>query len=608
MKVFGKNVSLQTINNLKLRTKIVLVVNLLMIVFLFLFGLYFYKSEKKRIIQTTDKVMYKNLEELQTILTTLWPENSGIEQIMLNTVDEGLTGTVFVQKKDSLDYVVPRLQVMDKIQRNIHTNARNLYMEGIKDIFNKITYYNAGYPFIVNKEGRLLVHPSIEGENIAETVFFNKMVSDGKLKGKLNYVWPESNFGEQKILYYQYYEPLDAYISASFYENAIFQELQNLKLRIIVVIMGILVVFSITMWYLVKPIVGKINVLVESINTLANGKLIKKFKNPAKDEVGEIMKSVNRLTDNLQKNADFAKEVGSGNLETEFEALSEDDILGNSLLEMRKSLKLTKEEEERRKAEEEKQNWSSRGLAKFNDILRSNESLAVLGDKLTSEMVDYLEANQCGLFVVNQEDNDAIELISAYAYDRKKYISKKIAVGEGVIGTCVKEGKTVYLRDVPNNYIEITSGLGKATPRELLVVPLRHEEKILGVLEVASFKAFEKHEIEFVEQVAETIASSISNVMINENTNKLLEKAKQQAEQLSAQEEEMRQTMEELTATQEEMQRKNKQMEELHQKHLDNESELKAQVQNAAEKEKALQAEIVQKNKTIQELENQTGQ
>ena len=347
--------------------------------------------------------------------------------------------------------------------------------------------------------------------------------------------------------------------------------------------------------------------MADRINTLASGKLIDKFNSSTKDEIGKIMNSVDSLTEMIRKNTNFANEIGSGKLDSDFNVLGEGDVLGNALLEMRKSLNQSKEEEEQRKSEEEKQNWSSRGLAKFNDILRSNDNLSVLGDKITSEMAEYLDANQCALFVVNDEQQNTIDLISAYAYNRKKFLSKSINSGEGVAGTCLKEGKTIYLKNVPDDYIQITSGLGQATPRELLVVPLRHEEKILGVFEIASFKAFEKHKIEFVQQVAETIASSVSNVMINENTNKLLEQARHQAEQLASQEEEMRQTMEELSATQEEMQRKNKQMEDLNQKFKDNEADLQRKIEKATLKEKELMKEIEQKNLKIQELEKKTG-
>jgi transcriptional regulator with GAF, ATPase, and Fis domain len=109
---------------------------------------------------------------------------------------------------------------------------------------------------------------------------------------------------------------------------------------------------------------------------------------------------------------------------------------------------------------------------------------------------------------------------------------------------------------VPQDYVRITSGLGGENPKSCLLVPLRVNDAIYGVLELASFNLYADFEIELVEKLAETIASTISSVKINESTRVLLERTQQQAEEMKSQEEEMRQNMEELSATQEEMQRK----------------------------------------------------
>jgi PAS domain S-box-containing protein len=113
----------------------------------------------------------------------------------------------------------------------------------------------------------------------------------------------------------------------------------------------------------------------------------------------------------------------------------------------------------------------------------------------------------------------------------------------------------VYLKEVPENFVRITSGLGEALPRNILIVPLKLEEQVFGLIEIASFKMIEDFEIEFVEKLGESIASTISTVRNSERTNKLLQETQLQAEQMRAQEEEVRQNMEELSATQEEMQR-----------------------------------------------------
>jgi PAS domain S-box-containing protein len=118
----------------------------------------------------------------------------------------------------------------------------------------------------------------------------------------------------------------------------------------------------------------------------------------------------------------------------------------------------------------------------------------------------------------------------------------------------------VYLEDIPAGYLSISSGLGGSNPKSLLIVPLKLEDQIFGVIEIASFNKFSKHEIEFVERVTESISSTLSLAKINTRTADLLEKSQRQAEEMAAQEEEMRQNFEELQATQEESARREAEM------------------------------------------------
>lgn len=257
--------------------------------------------------------------------------------------------------------------------------------------------------------------------------------------------------------------------------------------------------------------------------------------------------------------ANFIEGVSSGNYNIHLTDISETDGLGATLVTMRNKLRQNAETDRRR-------NWSTTGLAQVGDILRaSNTSTAELYDSIIRFVVKYSESNQGGLFVLNQ-DNEAdqyLELVACYAFERKKYLTKKVGIGEGLVGQCFVEGERIYLLDVPEEYISITSGLGGANPSALLIVPMKVNEKLYGVIEIASFKKYEDYEIELVEKLAESIASTISTVRTNESTRVLLEKTQQQAEEMRAQEEEMRQNMEELEATQEEMRRKEKHLQDL---------------------------------------------
>lgn len=247
----------------------------------------------------------------------------------------------------------------------------------------------------------------------------------------------------------------------------------------------------------------------------------------------------------------FVEAVSSGNYNIEIAGNTGDDNLTNMLVNMRDKLKSSAEDDKKR-------NWTTSGLAQIGEILRVTSNASVLYDNIIKFIVKYTKSNQGGLFILHEEEgqNKYLELVACYAFERKKYLTRQVEIGDGLVGQCFLEGERIYLRAVPEEYVNITSGLGAAPPRTLLVVPMKVNDTIYGVIELASFNLFEEYEIELVEKLAENIAATISSVRVNETTRELLERTQQQAEEMKSQEEEIRQNMEELEATQEEMRRK----------------------------------------------------
>ena len=253
-------------------------------------------------------------------------------------------------------------------------------------------------------------------------------------------------------------------------------------------------------------------------------------------------------TQRVVKISGFIESVSAGNYSIEIDST---DDLSNKLINMRDTLRNNADEDQRR-------NWSTSGLAEIGEILRSSGNTKELYDNIIKFVVKYVKSNQGGLFLLNDdnEHDQYLELVSCYAFERKKYIEKRINTDQGLVGQCYMEGARIHLKKIPDGYVHITSGLGGTNPNSLLLIPMKVNEKTYGVLELASFQAYQEHEIILVEKFAESIASAVSSVKINESTRILLEKTQQQAEEMRSQEEEMRQNMEELSATQEEMLRK----------------------------------------------------
>ncbi|MEJ2003396.1 MAG: GAF domain-containing protein [Cyclobacteriaceae bacterium] len=326
------------------------------------------------------------------------------------------------------------------------------------------------------------------------------------------------------------------------------------QLRYITIILGgILVLIGFVSSYVMnRSITPPINYLKDIVQKLGKGQLPdareRKFN---KDEIGEMAQAVNTLIDGLKSTTVFAENIGNGNYDSEFTPLSENDVLGNALIDMRDNLARVAEDDKKR-------NWSTEGLARFGEILRKNNNdINRLADEIIASLVKYLEANQGALYILEKKDSgdEVMEMSACYAWQKKKYLSQEIIRGEGLVGQVWQEMATIYLTDVPDNYVKITSGLGDANPTSILIVPLMVNDEIYGVVEIASFNEITPNEIDFVEKIAESIASTISSVKINATTQRLLEESQEMTEQMRSQEEEMRQNMEELQATQEEMQR-----------------------------------------------------
>jgi methyl-accepting chemotaxis protein len=218
----------------------------------------------------------------------------------------------------------------------------------------------------------------------------------------------------------------------------------------------------------------------------------------------------------------------------------------------------------RQKDEDEKAKWVAEGHARFGEIFRGTSDLRKLSDEVLKNLVKIMNGNQGSVFILNNQNTEKpfLELTACYAYERKKYEMKSIEPGEGLVGQCYLEKDTIVMTQVPDHYVRITSGLGEATPGFIVIVPIKTNDQIEGVLEIAAFRKFPDHHVRFLEKVCEGFASVIRSAKVSEETKALLDTSQNQMEELRAQEEEMRQNMEELHATQEAMERKTKEADE----------------------------------------------
>ncbi len=428
----------------------------------------------------------------------------------------------------------------------------DLILSRFQDLIHEIKPFPNSYAFLLSNKGIFVAHP--------DTAFFKKnindklpnLVKDVKLLEKVqqgevfNFTYADKK-GE---IYYYTFAPIVIGKTETPWSlgivvpiNEIMAEANtNYNINFLVGIIGLLILVLVLVLF-TNNITRPINKMTKLLLEVATGKIDKSITLDIStgDEIEVMANALSASIGGINNKTDFARLIGSGNLDSDLTLLSEEDILGKSLLDMRDSLIKAREEENKRKSEEEKVKWANEGMSLFSEILRQNNSnQSKLGDEIIKNLVWYLNATQGGIFVINDKsEGDEYELVASFAFDRKKFLKKSFAKGDGLVGTCAAEKDVIHLTEIPQDYIEVTSGLGGSNPNSLLLVPL-----IVGKL-------------------AENIASTLHSVKINTRTTELLEKSQEQAEMMAAQEEEMRQNMEELQSTQEEASRKTYELEGL---------------------------------------------
>lgn len=343
------------------------------------------------------------------------------------------------------------------------------------------------------------------------------------------------------------------------------QIIKNFNTSLIIGLIGIFI-FAISTLFISQRFAGPLQQATSILKDLDKGVIdfSKKIKVRSKDELAEMGRSLNNLMDTLYKTADFAKKIGQGDFNATYKALSDQDVLGNALIEMQKNLQTSQEQEEIRQLERKKYTWAQEGLTELGEVLRtSTDNFEDYLFTILSQIVKLLKADQGAIFILNSHSGEEpfLELMTAYAYEKRKSLQAKLAVGESLVGRCFQEREMIYMTNIPEGYTFISSGLGSETPRCLFLMPLLFEDEPFGVIELASFRQFADYEIDFLRSIGERVASSVSVMQKNVQTKELLAQYKLQSDELRVREQMMQENLQELQKLQEEASSKEKETE-----------------------------------------------
>src|SRR6187401_2931893 len=277
-----------------------------------------------------------------------------------------------------------------------------------------------------------------------------------------------------------------------------------------------------------------------------------------------LTENVNQLAENLTTQvrniADVASAVTKGDLTRTIrvEAKGEVEELKDTINQMIANPKQTT-------LRNQEQDWLKSNLAKFTQMLQGQKDLNTVTRRILSELAQVVNA-QKGMFYILEQDenfqNQKLKLFAAYAYGDEVKASKEFALGEGLVGQCALEKERILLTNVPKSYTMISSGLGKASPLNLIVLPVLFEKEIKAVIELASFDTFSETHLDFLSQLTESIGIVLNTIEANTRTESLLVQSQSLTDELRRTNEELQDKAHLLVKQKEEVEAKNKEVEE----------------------------------------------
>jgi CheY-like chemotaxis protein/HAMP domain-containing protein len=358
---------------------------------------------------------------------------------------------------------------------------------------------------------------------------------------------------------------------------------QNIIYTIIIVTLLSIILQIVVSVIFTRSITKPLHMIVKASSELSNGNVDVELETDSEDEIGDLAKATSMLVESTKDLTKAADAIGQGQYDVEVNVRSDQDILSNAIVEMKSNLqKMTQENDI--------QNWLKTGQAELGEKMSGDQSVVKLAQNVIGYVAPYLDAKVGAIFL--KDDDDTLKLSGSYAYKTRKNLSNVFKIGEGLVGQTALEKQSIIITDVPEDYVKINSGVGEASPLNILVIPLINDEQVTGVIELGSFQKFSEIHLQFLEQASENIAIAFESALSRKRVKELLEQTQNQAEELQSQQEELKVTNEELQSQQEELRVANEELEE--------------QASNLKKSEEVLKQQQQDLTQSNQELENQT--
>ncbi len=279
-----------------------------------------------------------------------------------------------------------------------------------------------------------------------------------------------------------------------------------------------------------------------------------------KDLTDNVNDLANNLTTQVRAIGEVATAVAQGDLSRNItvDAAGEVALLKDNVNEMIRALQETT-------TTNEEQDWLKTNLGKFTNMLQGQRDLTSVANRILSELASLVSAQHSVFYGLDGSEDQAekeLKCLGTYGLKERKQLANRFKLGEGLIGQAALEKKRILLTDVPSDYVQISSGLGKATPLNVAVVPVLFEDELQAIIELASFNRFSEIQLTFLEQLAETLGIVLSNIATSVRTEHLLLESQSMSEELQTQQEELQQSNEELEEKAKQLSEQNVEVEE----------------------------------------------
>jgi signal transduction histidine kinase/CheY-like chemotaxis protein/HAMP domain-containing protein len=270
----------------------------------------------------------------------------------------------------------------------------------------------------------------------------------------------------------------------------------------------------------------------------------------------DLTDNVNQLAANLTNQvrsiADVATAVTKGDLtrSVAVEASGEMAALKDNINEMIRNLK----DQTLKNAE---QDWLKTNLARFSRMLQGERDLTTVSNLIMSELAPLVNAQYGVFYVTAREENETVlELAASYGAERRGELKQSFALREGLLGQAAADKRPILLKNAPNDFIRIGSGLGHSAPANVAILPALFEDEVKAVIELASFSEFSETHQSFLDQLMESVGIVLNTIAATMRTEGLLKQSQLLTQELQARQTELTTKQEELHATNEELQEK----------------------------------------------------